>query len=168
MNITGFHKGQAIVDSIPDGWKVDKQCGTLPGYVYIYDEFDNRTLAPCPGYEDPAKPVVHEWFIEFVVASRMNSYEYTVLNVILSQVLVFNNDSNTWSHSGYCCLSNQSFVAAWGMSLATARSAIKCLELAGIITVQARAGAPNRITLTPHTNWVVNDFRKLRAIAKGK
>jgi len=58
MNITGYHNGQPIVDSIPDGWKVDKQCGSpLHGYVYINKgALSKRMLAPVPGYQEPAKP----------------------------------------------------------------------------------------------------------------
>ena len=53
MNITGYHNGQPIVDSIPDGWKVDTQCGSpLHGYVYIHNgAFSKRMLAPCPAYQ---------------------------------------------------------------------------------------------------------------------
>jgi len=52
------------------------------------------------------------------------------------------------------------------MSPATVRSAIKCLELAGIISVQRHNGGSNTITLTPHTEWVVSNFRELRAPSK--
>jgi len=52
------------------------------------------------------------------------------------------------------------------MSPATVRSAINSLELAGIITVEVRAGAANTITLTPHTEWVVSNFRELRTPSK--
>jgi len=168
MNITGFHNGQPIVDSIPDGWKIDKPCGSLPGYVYIYDESNNRILAPCPGSKDFFMPVYPEWFMEYVEACHMNPGEFGILNVILAQVEAFDNDTNTWGHYGECCLSVQEFADVWSMSLTTVRSAIKVLELAGIITVEARVSEANRITLTPHTKWVASDFRKLRASVKGK
>ena len=50
MNITGFHNGQPIVDSIPDGWRIDKWSGSpLHGYVYIHNGgLSKRMLAPCP------------------------------------------------------------------------------------------------------------------------
>ena len=50
MNITGFHHGQPIVDSIPDGWRIDKWSGSpLHGYVYIHNgALSKRMLAPCP------------------------------------------------------------------------------------------------------------------------
>ena len=51
MNLTGFHNGQPIVDSIPDGWRIDKWSGSsLHGYVYIHNgrALSKRMLAPCP------------------------------------------------------------------------------------------------------------------------
>ena len=54
MNITGYHNGQPIVDSIPDGWRIDKHSGSpLHGYVYIHNgrAFSKRMLAPCPAYQ---------------------------------------------------------------------------------------------------------------------
>ena len=54
MNITGYHNGQPIVDSIPDGWRIDKHSGSpRHGYVYIHNgrAFSKRMLAPCPAYQ---------------------------------------------------------------------------------------------------------------------
>ena len=51
MNITGFHNGQPIVDSIPEGWRIDKWSGSpLKGFVYIHNgrALSKRMLAPCP------------------------------------------------------------------------------------------------------------------------
>ena len=61
MNITGYHNGQPIVDFIPDGWKVDNQCGSpLHGYVYINKgAFSKRMLAPCPSYQKAKNAADH-------------------------------------------------------------------------------------------------------------
>jgi len=62
MNIIGYHNGQPIVDSIPDGWKVDRYSGSpLHGYVYIHNgkAFSKRMLAPCPVYQEAKNAADH-------------------------------------------------------------------------------------------------------------
>ena len=62
MNITGFHNGQPIVDSIPEGWRIDNWSGSpLHGYVYIHNgrAFSKRMLAPCPAYQSAKDDADH-------------------------------------------------------------------------------------------------------------
>jgi len=79
MNITGYHNGQPIVDSIPDVWKVDKYSGSpLHGCVYIHNgkALSKRMLAPCPGYQ-AAKDVADH------VGNVTNKVEPTVVQFSL-------------------------------------------------------------------------------------
>ena len=61
MNITGFQNGQPIVDSIPEGWRIDNWSGSpLHGYVYIHNgAFSKRMLAPCPAYQSAKDDADH-------------------------------------------------------------------------------------------------------------
>ena len=111
------------------------------------------------------RPLAYQWVIEYAKKCRMQ-LEFLVLYQILSEVEAVDSD-NTWGYHGQCCLSIQAIADTWGMSLATVRSAIKCLELSGIITVQySRGRSSNVITVTPHTTWVVSNFRELRTPSK--
>ena len=91
--------------------------------------------------------------------------EFLVLYQIFSEVEAL-DDSGKWGYHGVCNLSVKELSDKWNMSPNTVRNAIKCLELSGIITVQySRGRSSHTITVTPHTTWVVTDFRELRAIA---
>ena len=114
----------------------------------------------------------HRWIVfvnyEFVEACNMNAFEFAVLSRIVSKVQR-RIDTDTWDNGGYCSLAIQSICNTFSADRANVQRCINVLELAGIITVQRRYGIPHTITVTPHTEWVVTNFRELRAIAnKGK
>jgi len=114
----------------------------------------------------------HRWIVfvnyEFVEACNMNAFEFAVLSRIVSKVQR-RIDTDTWDNGGYCSLAIQSICNTFSADRVNVQRCINVLELAGIITVQRRYGIPHTITVTPHTEWVVTNFRELRAIAnKGK
>jgi len=114
------------------------------------------------------RPLAYRWFTKYLESCKISPSEFLVLYTILSEVEGL-DDSGNWGYHGQCCLSTQAIADRWNMSLITVRSAIKCLELSGIITVQhSRGRSSNVITVTPHTSWVASNFRKLRASVKGK
>jgi len=99
----------------------------------------------------------------------MNASEFAVLSRIVSKVQRYDAATDTWDNSGYCSLAIQSICNTYSADRVNVQRCINVLELAGIITVQRRYGIPHTITVTPHTEWVVTNFRELRAIAnKGK
>jgi len=106
--------------------------------------------------------------MEYVEACNMNAFEFAVLSRILSKVQKFDPVTDIWDNSGYCSLSIQSIADTFSMDREVVQRSIKVLELAGISSVQRRYGSTNTITVTPHTDWVVTDFRELREKAKGK
>ena len=122
---------------------------------------DNAVLPFC---QFPTRrPLAYQWVVEYAKKCRMQ-LEFLVLYQILGEVEAL-DDSGNWGYYGQCCLSIQAIADTWGMSPATVRSAVKHLELSGIITVEVRAGASNVITVTPHTTWIATNFQELRAIA---